>query len=62
MPKVFWVPAADVAKAGVDGMDANRAVAIPGLANRVGAATGWLSPRRVLLPIVAKAHPGLRGT
>jgi short-subunit dehydrogenase len=60
MPKVFWVPAADVAKAGVDAMDANRAVSIPGLPNRVGAAAGWLTPRRVLLPMLAKAHPGLR--
>ena len=34
MPKLFWVPAAEVARVGVDGMDDNRAVAIPGLPNR----------------------------
>jgi len=62
MPKMFWEPAADVARAGVDGMDANRAVVIPGLPNRASAALGWLSPRRLLLPVVAKAHPGLRGS
>jgi len=61
MPKVFWVPAAVVAKVGVDGMDDNRAVAIPGLPNRVSAAFGWLSPRRFLLPVVAKQHPAMRG-
>jgi short-subunit dehydrogenase len=60
MPKMFWVPATRVAEAAVEGMDGNRAVVIPGLANRVTAGAAWLSPRRVLLPIVAKAHPGLR--
>jgi len=60
MPKPFWVPAADVAAAGVAAMDANRAVAIPGLPNRVSAAAGWLSPRKLLVPIVARAHPSLR--
>jgi len=59
MPKLFWVPVAEVARVGVDGMNDNRAVAIPGLPNRASAAVGWLSPRRVLLPLVARAHPGL---
>ena len=62
MPAFMWVPAADVARCGVDAMDANRAVAIPGMANRVSAAAGWLSPRRVIVPILAKAHPGMRDT
>ncbi len=60
MPQFFWESAADVAKAGVDGMDANRAVVIPGLPNRVSARAAWLSPRRVLLPMLAKVHPGMR--
>ncbi len=60
MPRPFWVPVADVAAAGVDALDANRAVAIPGLPNRVSAAAGWLSPRRLLVPLVARAHPALR--
>ena len=60
MPKVFWVPVAEVAEVGVRGMDDNRAVAIPGLPNKVSAAFGWLSPRRVLLPVVARQHPALR--
>jgi hypothetical protein len=29
--------------------------------NKLSAAFGWLSPRRVLVPMVAKAHPSLRG-
>ena len=60
MPKPFWVPAAAVARAAVDGMDANRAVVIPGAANRASAALAWLSPRRVLVPTLAKVHPGMR--
>ncbi len=59
MPKLFWVPVAEVARVGVAGMDDNRAVAIPGLPNRASAALGWLSPRRFLLPLVARQHPAL---
>jgi len=61
MPPFFWEPALDVAKAGVEGLDANRAVVIPGLPNRVSARAAWLSPRRVLLPMLARVHPGMRG-
>jgi short-subunit dehydrogenase len=61
MPKIMWVPVGDVAKAAVAGMDADRAVVIPGVANRLSAAAGWLSPRAVLVPMVAKRHPGLIG-
>jgi len=60
MPKMFWVSAAEVASVAVKAMDDNRAVAIPGTPNKVSAALGWLSPRRVLVPMVAKAHPALR--
>jgi len=59
MPKAFWVSVAEVARVGVQGMDDNRAVAIPGLPNKASAAFGWLSPRRVLLPLEAKRHPAL---
>ncbi|MGD0882288.1 MAG: SDR family oxidoreductase [Acidimicrobiales bacterium] len=60
MPRIFWVPAGAVARAGVAGMDANRAVVIPGLPNRASAALGWLSPRRLLVPVVARQHPAMR--
>jgi short-subunit dehydrogenase len=59
MPKMMWVPVGDVAQAAVAGMDADRAVVIPGVANRISAAAGWLSPRSVLVPMVAKRHPAL---
>jgi short-subunit dehydrogenase len=61
MPKMMWLPVADVARAGVAGLDADRAVVIPGLANRLSAAAGWLSPRSVLVPMVARRHPALGG-
>jgi uncharacterized protein len=60
LPRFMWVPAAEVAKAAVAGMDANRAVVIPGVANRVTAAAAWVSPRSVLVPTLAKRHPALR--
>ncbi len=59
MPKIMWVSADDVARAAVTGMDADRAVVIPGVANRVAAALGWHSPRSVVVPMVARQHPAL---
>ncbi len=60
MPRIMWVSADAVAKAAVDGLEAGRPVVIPGLANRVSAAAGWLAPRRVVVPMVARRHPALR--
>ena len=59
LPSFMWVPAPDVAKAAVDGMDKGNLVVIPGFANRAGAAFGHLMPKRVLLPFLAKNHPGV---
>ncbi len=41
-------------------MDANKAVVIPGLPNRMASAFGWLAPRGILVPMLAKRHPALR--
>jgi short-subunit dehydrogenase len=60
-PAMLWVEVGDVARAAVSGLDAERAVVIPGAANRLGAAAGWLAPRRVLVPMLAKRHPALGG-
>ena len=35
-------------------------VAIPGMANRVGAMVAYLTPKRLLVPMLASRHPGLR--
>jgi uncharacterized protein len=60
LPGFMWVSAVDVAKAGIEGLHRGRAVVIPGAANKVSAASGHLTPRRLLLPILAKQHPALK--
>ncbi|MBJ7359333.1 SDR family oxidoreductase [Nocardioides sp.] len=60
LPKVMWVDAAEVAKVAVDALDKGRLVAIPGAANRVAAALAQVTPRSLLLPTLARQHPGLR--
>ncbi|HEX6568153.1 MAG TPA: SDR family oxidoreductase, partial [Acidimicrobiales bacterium] len=60
LPRFMWVSAEKVAEAGVDGLDRGRAVVVPGLANRVGAAGARLAPRSLLVPLIARQHPGLR--
>lgn len=60
LPAVMWVTAEDVAKAAVEGMAKGRLVVIPGKVNRVAAAVSQVTPRSLLLPMLAKGHPGLR--
>jgi short-subunit dehydrogenase len=60
LPKFMWVPAAQVAKAAVEGLAAGRAVVIPGAANRVGATLGHLIPNGLILPFLAQRHPALK--
>ena len=62
LPKFMWVSPEAVAKAAVAGLAAGKAVVIPGVANRAGAAFAYLAPRRFLLPILAKQHPALKGS
>ncbi|MHB1776704.1 MAG: SDR family NAD(P)-dependent oxidoreductase [Acidimicrobiales bacterium] len=60
LPRVLWVSAAAVARAAVDGLERDRAVVVPGLANRLGAVAGHLAPHSVVLPLLAGRHPALR--
>jgi len=60
LPKFMWVDPDDVARQTVDGLEKGRRVVIPGVSNRVGAAFGYMLPRRVLLPILSRQHPALR--
>jgi short-subunit dehydrogenase len=60
LPSFMWLSAAEVARAGVDGLDRGRLVVIPGAANRAGASLARVAPRRLLVPLLAKRHPGLR--
>jgi short-subunit dehydrogenase len=59
LPKIMWLPAVEVARAGVEGMASGRTVVIPGTANRIGAGLAHLAPKSILAPLLAKRHPAL---
>ena len=40
--------------------DQGKGVIIPGVGNRVGAYVAHVTPRRVLLPLLARQHPALK--
>ena len=60
LPAFMWETAETVAKVGIEALDKGKTVAIPGTANRVAARIGHLTPNRLLVPLLAKNHPGLR--
>jgi short-subunit dehydrogenase len=60
LPAPLWVSAADVARAGIDGLEAGTAVIVPGRLNRAASALYHLAPRRLLVPLLARSHPGLK--
>jgi short-subunit dehydrogenase len=60
LPKFMWVPADEVAKAAVDGLAKGRLVVIPGAANRAASVLAQMTPRTLLVPILARNHPGLK--
>jgi short-subunit dehydrogenase len=61
LPSFMYMPAAHVAAAAVDGLERGRAVVIPGGANAVAANVARLLPRSLLVPLVARQHPALKG-
>ncbi|HXL60311.1 MAG TPA: SDR family NAD(P)-dependent oxidoreductase [Mycobacterium sp.] len=60
LPKFLWEDAGAVAKIAVDGLAAGKGVIVPGAANRIAAVINHHLPRRLLLPLVARNHPGLK--
>ncbi len=60
LPGILWESPETVATVGIDALDKSRVVAIPGLANRVSAGIARFVPKRLLVRVVAKNHPGLR--
>lgn len=60
LPSFMWETPGDVARCAVDALAAGRPVAIPGQANRVSAMAAHLLPKRLLVPLLAKRHPGLK--
>jgi short-subunit dehydrogenase len=60
LPSFLWVDAAKVARAAIEGMARGRLVVIPGAANRAASVLAQVTPRSLLLPVIAKGHPGLK--
>lgn len=60
LPSFMWQPSADVARAGVDGLDRGHPVVIPGTLNRVTAAIATVTPKQLLVPVMSRFHPALR--
>jgi len=59
-PKALWMPARDVARVGIEALVHDRGEVIAGRPSRISTRLAQLLPRRLLLPMLAKAHPALR--
>ena len=62
LPKFLWKEAADVAKIAVDGLASGKRIIVPGAPNRIASVINHHLPRRLLLSMVARNHPGLKKT
>jgi uncharacterized protein len=60
LPQIMWVPADQVAQAGIDGLAAGRAVVVPGRVNRVASAVFRVAPPELLLPVLSRSHPAMK--
>jgi uncharacterized protein len=60
LPKFMWLPAAEVARQAVVGLEQNKGVVIPGFANRVGARFARNAPPHALAAFLARQHPALK--
>lgn len=60
LPPIMWISPEKVARTAVDALAKGRVVAIPGRANRAAAVLARLTPNRLLVPLLARSHPGLR--
>lgn len=54
LPAFMWKSADEVARAGIDGLDANKARVVPGRANWLAAAFCRFAPQERLLPLLAR--------
>lgn len=59
LPSFMWEPADGVARAGVDGLDRGHTVVIPGTVNRLTAVIATVTPKQLLVPVMARFHPAL---
>jgi short-subunit dehydrogenase len=56
MPEFAWVDSADVAEAGVRGLERGKGVVIPGAINRATAVGGQFTPRSLLLSLGRRVY------
>ena len=60
MPQVMWKTADEVALAGINGLASGKGVVVPGGVNRVAGVFYRLVPRDLIMPFLARSHPGLK--
>jgi short-subunit dehydrogenase len=60
LPKFLWKEPGDVARIAVDGLASGKRVIVPGAPNRIASILNHHLPRRLLLPMVARNHPGMK--
>ncbi len=58
--KFMWLPAGEVARTGIDALDRDRGSVIPGLPSQISTRLFQFMPRRLLLPLLKRQHPGLQ--
>lgn len=60
LPRAMWIPADKVARVGLDGLAAGKAVVVPGRINRAAAAFFRVAPPERLLPLLVRSHPAFK--
>ena len=60
LPSFMWETPEAVARCGIDALAKGHPVAIPGPANRAAAMFAHLTPKQLLVPLLASRHPGLK--
>jgi short-subunit dehydrogenase len=60
VPGLLMSRSPDVARAAVEGLEADRAVVVPGVGNRISSLAGTLTPRTLLMPVLGRFYPALR--
>jgi short-subunit dehydrogenase len=60
LPKFLWLEADAVAKIAIEGLAAGKGVIVPGAPNRVASVIYQHTPRRLLLPLLARSLHGMK--
>ena len=59
-PKFMWVPSREVARIGLDALDADEGTVITGVPNQLSTRLFQFMPRRLLMSLLKSQHPALR--